>query len=144
MPFDDRTVTNDVSEEGCRFDLLRPLRCGDVVTLRVVGRDSNDVNYGPALRFEVVWVETSEQGLVIRRDQAAAGKSLAHDLSQEQEFARASLERIPARSKFHNAAFGSIEYAGAAFPYSTAMLDCACGRNFRRCVELRALCDDSP
>jgi hypothetical protein len=61
-PFCDRTVTNDVSDEGCRFELFRGLRCGDVITIRVVPRSRSEESNTKGLRFEVMWVETTSRG----------------------------------------------------------------------------------
>jgi PilZ domain len=60
--FRDRAVTLDVSEQGCKFNLLREMECGDVVAIRLVGRDGARCDAGKPLLFEIVWIEPSECG----------------------------------------------------------------------------------
>jgi|SRR5579872_360898 len=60
--FHDQTVTKDVSEHGCRFDLLRELQCGDVLLLRLSSRQGGWSETGKPIAFEVAWVEPSAMG----------------------------------------------------------------------------------
>ena len=60
--FSDLTVTTDVSDQGCRFDLLRNLQLGDVLTIQIVERDTGKPGSAPPIHFEVAWVGASDWG----------------------------------------------------------------------------------
>jgi len=77
-PFSDRTITSDVSEEGCRFELLRVFAAATWSPSAWWG-DRAMMSATPALRFEIVWVETSDNGWA--SVQASFSREyLAHDL----------------------------------------------------------------
>jgi hypothetical protein len=63
--FRDRAVTWDVNEDGCRFPLLRQLKQGDFVEIRVVSREDNLPRVDKPTLFEVVWVEPGEMGWTV-------------------------------------------------------------------------------
>ena len=65
QPFCERTVTGDVSDEGCSFEFLREVRCGDTLRIKLVPRKGVEAGSGHTLLFEVAWVETSEWGWAI-------------------------------------------------------------------------------
>lgn len=60
--FHDQTVTTDVSEHGCRFDLLHELQCGDVLLLRLSSRQGGCRETSKPIAFEVAWVVPSAMG----------------------------------------------------------------------------------
>jgi hypothetical protein len=60
--FHEAAVTTDVNEDGCRFDLVRQLQRGDVVGIRVLGREGKP---GKLALFEVVWAKPSERGWTV-------------------------------------------------------------------------------
>ncbi len=63
--FRERTVTSDVSEHGCRFDLLRELKCGEVIAIQLGSRSEERSDKGKPLLFEIAWVEPSVHGWTI-------------------------------------------------------------------------------
>lgn len=60
--FRDRTVTTDVSDEGCRFDLLHEVRLEDTVTIQIVSRSDEKPTRSNHLRCRVAWVAPSKWG----------------------------------------------------------------------------------
>jgi hypothetical protein len=60
--FSDVTVTTDVSDSGCRFDLLREIEMGEVVTIQIVDRNTGKPHDGRAPRFRVAWATPSDRG----------------------------------------------------------------------------------
>jgi hypothetical protein len=62
QPFSDLSVTTDVSDQGCRFDLLRQVQLGDVLTIQLVDRSSGKPSDERAPQFRVAWVWPSERG----------------------------------------------------------------------------------
>ena len=63
--FSEQAVTVDVSEGGCCFELLRPLRLNALIMIRLTDDRSG---LSPADRdqfFKVVWIEKSEHGWAI-------------------------------------------------------------------------------
>lgn len=57
--FSERTATTDVSEWGCRLQLVAEVEPGTVVALRIVSR-APDSGVRRALLFQIVWVEWSD------------------------------------------------------------------------------------
>ena len=62
LPFSDLTVTTDVSEQGCRFDLLRELELGDVLIIQIVERGTGKPHDDKTPQFKVAWVSPSQRG----------------------------------------------------------------------------------
>src|ERR1700733_6570560 len=73
QPFCDRTVTTDVSEEGCRFELLRPVNRGDEIQIRRVPLDAEKPPDGKVLRFMIVRVDASEWGWSVGAEKMQPG-----------------------------------------------------------------------
>ena len=63
--FQERTVISDVSEYGCRFDLLRQILLDDVVKIEVVRLDGGLLDEREQLQFKVAWVDPSVRGWTI-------------------------------------------------------------------------------
>lgn len=63
--FREVTVTTDISEHGCRFDLLRELHRGDVIAIQRVLRGGNRQEDSKPLLFEAVWAYASNHGWTI-------------------------------------------------------------------------------
>jgi hypothetical protein len=63
-PFCESLTTTDVSEDGCGFNTLREMRCGDIVTILVSTPSSAERRIEP-VRFQIVWVEASQWGWAI-------------------------------------------------------------------------------
>jgi hypothetical protein len=70
--FRDRTVTIDVSESGCRFQLDRELKRGDELAIVCETDGDGPTGAQPAL-FHVVWAEPAEHGSLIGAMQLQAG-----------------------------------------------------------------------
>jgi hypothetical protein len=60
--FREHSVTTDVSEHGCRFDLLRELKHGDVIAIQLECRNGTRPDNSKPLLFEVAWVDASQHG----------------------------------------------------------------------------------
>jgi PilZ domain len=63
--FRERSVTSDVSEQGCKFDLLRELKGGDVIAIQLVSPGKDRPEKSPPLLFEVAWVCPSTHGWAV-------------------------------------------------------------------------------
>lgn len=61
IPYCDNAAASDASDRGCQVHLTREVRHGDLLTLRVVRRDSGADQDSPFL-YQVVWVEPTENG----------------------------------------------------------------------------------
>jgi hypothetical protein len=60
--FRECTVTTDVSEQGCKFDLLRELKRGSVVAIQLVSRTGERLDKSKPLLFEIAWADASVRG----------------------------------------------------------------------------------
>jgi hypothetical protein len=60
--FRECSITSDVSEQGCKFDLLRELKCGDVIAIQLVPPGGGRPEKSKPLLFEVAWVSPSSHG----------------------------------------------------------------------------------
>jgi len=60
--FRECSVTSDVSEQGCKFDLLRELKGGDVIAIQLVSPGKDRPKKSKPLLFEVAWVCPSMHG----------------------------------------------------------------------------------
>ena len=63
--FREHAVTSDVSEDGCKFALLREVKPKDVLAIQLVRRGDGQPCEGRPLLFEVAWAEPSERGWTI-------------------------------------------------------------------------------
>jgi hypothetical protein len=54
-PFTERTRTEDISETGCRFDLLTPVKRGSVVTIELLLPSNIKLPEEKPGLFEIVW-----------------------------------------------------------------------------------------
>ncbi len=63
--FRERAVTNDVSEHGCRFDLMRELKGGEVIAIQLGSRSGQRSGKSRPLLFEVAWVNPSVHGWTV-------------------------------------------------------------------------------
>lgn len=60
--FMERTVTTDVSEVGCRFQVKTQLSRGDVVAIKLLNRGSGPSTACKPLLFQIVWVRRDSEG----------------------------------------------------------------------------------
>lgn len=60
--FREHSATADVSEQGCRFDLLRELKGGDVIAVQLVSPGKDRPEKSKPLLFEIVRVAPSAHG----------------------------------------------------------------------------------
>jgi PilZ domain len=63
--FSEQAVTADVSEGGCRFELLRPLRPNALILIRLTDDRSGLSSADRDQVFKVAWIEQSEHGWAI-------------------------------------------------------------------------------
>jgi hypothetical protein len=60
--FSDLSVTTDVSQQGCRFDLLREVTLGSILSIQIVNRDTGNPHSSRASQFKVAWISPSLNG----------------------------------------------------------------------------------
>jgi hypothetical protein len=53
--FTERTRTEDISEIGCRFDLLTPVERGNVVAIKLLPPGKATLPEEKSLLFEIIW-----------------------------------------------------------------------------------------
>ena len=60
--FYERTVTSNVSENGCRFQVSKPLEPGDVVAIKIIGCQDASPAANKALLFQIRWIVRENGG----------------------------------------------------------------------------------
>ena len=63
--FSERTRTTDISEAGCRFQLKTEVARGDVVAVKLVGRQSEQDPTNKSLLFRIIWVRQDPDGWTV-------------------------------------------------------------------------------
>ena len=56
VPFVDRTFIEDVSDFGCRFSTRVPVKQGDTIALKILGRYGNKLPDEEPRLYEIMWV----------------------------------------------------------------------------------------
>jgi hypothetical protein len=56
VPFVDRTFIEDVSDFGCRFSTRVPIKQGDTIALKILGRYGNKLPDEEPRLYEIMWV----------------------------------------------------------------------------------------
>jgi len=65
QPVTERTVIEDVSDFGCRFSTHGPVKQGDTISVKVLGRYGNNLqNEAPRL-YEIIWVAPKDHGFTV-------------------------------------------------------------------------------
>ena len=62
IPYCDHAVASDVSDRGCQVHLTREVKVGDLVTIRVVRRETPGPDPESPFLYQTVWVEFDEDG----------------------------------------------------------------------------------
>lgn len=60
--FTERTRTADISEFGCRFDLLTLVERGSVLAIKLLPPGNTTLPEGKPLLFEIMWIVSREDG----------------------------------------------------------------------------------
>jgi hypothetical protein len=63
--FSEDTVTNNISEQGCRFQLSRKVEPGDVVAVRISSRNPAERSDDRPTLFEVRWARRDGDGWLL-------------------------------------------------------------------------------
>jgi hypothetical protein len=64
-PFSERTYIEDVSDFGCRFSTRGPVKQGDTVSVKVLGRYGNNLQSEVPRLYEVMWVAPKDHGATV-------------------------------------------------------------------------------
>jgi len=63
--FTERTRTQDISEIGCRFDLLTPVERGNVIAIKLLPPGEAALPEEKPLLFEIIWTVTRAIGWTV-------------------------------------------------------------------------------
>jgi hypothetical protein len=63
--FTERTLLEDVTEIGCRFETHTQLQCGDVVAIKPVEPGEKSLMLGQSQLVEVVWIAHHKAGWTV-------------------------------------------------------------------------------
>ena len=64
-PITERTFIEDVSDFGCRFTTGGPVKQGDTVALRILGRYGNNLPDEDSRLYEIMWVAPKDQRFTV-------------------------------------------------------------------------------
>ena len=64
-PFVDRTFIEDVSDFGCRFSTRGPVKKGDTVAMKILGRAGNILEDEEPHLYEIMWVAEKDRGSTV-------------------------------------------------------------------------------
>lgn len=64
-PIKERTYIEDVSDFGCRFTTNGPVKQGDTVGLKILGRYGNKLPDEESRLYEIMWVAPSDQRFTV-------------------------------------------------------------------------------
>jgi hypothetical protein len=62
VPYCDHASASDVSDRGCQIHLMREVKSGDLLTMRVVRRKDVAADQEAPFLFQAVWVEPGDEG----------------------------------------------------------------------------------
>jgi hypothetical protein len=65
QPVTERTVIEDVSDFGCRFSTRGPVKQGDTVSVKVLGRYRSNLQYEAPRLYEIMWVAPKNHGSTV-------------------------------------------------------------------------------
>jgi PilZ domain len=74
QPFLERTKTEDISDTGCRLLTTIPVKCGDLLDIRLTTAEGTRLPEESALQFEIMWVHPTKSGWSIGTRQIQDGK----------------------------------------------------------------------
>lgn len=61
----ERTYIEDVSDFGCRFSTRLPVRNGETIAMKILGRYGNDLPEEDARLYEIMWVAPKDRGYAV-------------------------------------------------------------------------------
>jgi hypothetical protein len=61
----ERTVIEDVSDFGCRFSTRGPVKQGDTIAVKILGRYGNNLQDDAPRLYEIMWVAPKEHGSTV-------------------------------------------------------------------------------
>ena len=61
----ERTLIEDVSDSGCRFSTRGPVKQGDTVSVKVLGRYRSNLLYDAPRLYEIMWVAPKDHGSTV-------------------------------------------------------------------------------
>jgi PilZ domain-containing protein len=64
-PIKERTYIEDVSDFGCRFTTHGPIKQGDTVGVKILGRYGNNLPDEESRLYEIMWVAPSDQRFTV-------------------------------------------------------------------------------
>jgi hypothetical protein len=64
-PFTERSFIEDVSDLGCRFSTRGPVRQGDTVAVKILGRNGMSLPDEEPRYYEIMWVAPKKQGFTV-------------------------------------------------------------------------------
>jgi hypothetical protein len=73
----DRTFIEDVSDFGCRFTTRGPVKQGDTVAVKVLGKNGNSSSGEAPRLYEIMWVAPTDHGHTVGA-RALQGEKLAN------------------------------------------------------------------
>jgi hypothetical protein len=73
-PFVERTKTDDISATGCRLVTTIPVKCGDLVDIRLTVPEGSRLPPESAHQFEIMWVHPVRSGWSVGAHQLHEGK----------------------------------------------------------------------
>jgi hypothetical protein len=90
LPVTERTFIEDVSDFGCRFSTRGPVKQGDTVSVKVLGRYGNNLQSEEPRLYEVMWVAPKDHGSTVgarllQGEKLANAKFPPENGSQKQE-----------------------------------------------------------
>ena len=62
--FSERTVTQDISEAGCRFRMKTKAERGDVVAIKLLSRRDGPGPLARPLLFQIMWIKREEEAWI--------------------------------------------------------------------------------
>jgi hypothetical protein len=62
VPYRDAALASDVSERGCKLHLVREVKSGDLLTIRVLRKKTTRDQTDPPFLYQVAWVVGGEHG----------------------------------------------------------------------------------
>jgi len=65
QPITERTFIEDVSDFGCRFSTRVPIKQGDTVAVRALGRNGNNLPDEKPQLYEIMWVAPRDRGSTV-------------------------------------------------------------------------------
>jgi PilZ domain-containing protein len=61
----ERTFIEDVSDFGCRFSTRGPVKQGDTIAVKILGRYGNNLQDDAPRLYEIMWVAPKEHGSTV-------------------------------------------------------------------------------